>query len=200
MKKIYLFRHGETDWNVKNVIQCTKDSELNENGIKQAEKNAEKLKDFGIEIVFSSPLKRAYKTSEILAKKINKKVEINDSLKELNGGDYEGKPKDEVKKLFGNDNYESFFHTKDKGLDLYFPNGETKIEARNRIYKAVLDICEETNYKIIGICSHGFMLREFLRACNFDNDSGLKNCEIIEAEYDEKNKKLKIIRRIKNED
>ena len=73
MKKIYLFRHGETDWNVKNVIQCTKDTELNENGIKQAEKNAEKLKDFGIEIVFSSPLKRAYKTSEILAKKINKK-------------------------------------------------------------------------------------------------------------------------------
>ena len=42
MKKIYLFRHGETDWNVKNVIQCTKDTELNENGIKQAEKNAEK--------------------------------------------------------------------------------------------------------------------------------------------------------------
>ena len=58
----------------------------------------------------------------------------------------------------------------------------------------------KSNYKIIGICSHGFMLREFLRACNFDNDSGLKNCEIIEAEYDEKNKKLKIIRRIKNED
>ena len=45
LKKIYLFRHGETNWNVKNVIQCTKDTELNENGIKQAEKNAEKLKE-----------------------------------------------------------------------------------------------------------------------------------------------------------
>ena len=200
MKKIYLFRHGETDWNVKNIIQCTKDIELNKNGLRQAEKNAEKLKDFEIEAVFSSPLKRTYKTSEILAQKINKGIEINNSLKELNGGDYEGKTKSEVKKLFGDDNYESFFHTKDKGLDLCFPNGETKRNARSRIYNGVLDICQKTNCKVIGICSHGFMLREFLRACNFDDDSSLKNCEVIEAEYDENNDKIRIIRRIKNED
>ena len=67
---------------------------------------------------------------------------------------------------------------------------------RNRIVNAVKNICKTTKYNTIAIASHGCVLREFLRALDFEDDSGLKNCEVIEAEF--KDDKLNIIRRIKN--
>ena len=196
MKKIYLFRHGETDWNKANRIQCSVDTELNEKGIQQAKQNAEFLKNFGIEHIYSSPLKRAYITGKTLADKIGVNIEIVDNLAEAKGGKYEGMEKSKIKEEFGEENYEKFFHSRGN-LELSFPDGETKGEIRNRIFNAVNNICKTTKYNTIAIASHGFILREFLRALNFDDDSGLKNCEVIEAEFE--NNELKVIKRIKCE-
>lgn len=194
MKKLYLFRHGETDWNKENRIQCSVDIELNEKGLEQARQNAEFLKDKGIQHIYASPLKRAYKTGEVLANLINVDIEIYNDLHEMNGGRYEGIIKDEIKKDFGEDKYEMFYHTKNEGMDLSLPDGETKRQVRNRIINAVIDIAKTTQYNIIGIASHGFVLRELLRGLDFEDDSGIKNCEVIEAEFDNNN--LKIVRRI----
>lgn len=194
MKKIYLFRHGETDWNVLQKMQGSKDIELNEKGIQQAKQNAEFLKDFGIEHIYSSPLKRAYITGKTLADKIGVNIEIVDDLIEANFGKYEGMEKSKIKEEFGEENYEKFFHSRGN-LKLSFPDGETKGEIRNRIFNAVNNICKTTTYNIIAIASHGFVLREFLRALDFEDDSGLKNCEVIEAEF--KSGEIKIISRIK---
>ena len=196
MKKIYLFRHGETDWNVLQKMQGSKDIELNEKGIQQAKQNAEFLKDFGIEHIYSSPLKRAYITGKTLADKIGVDIEIVDDLIEANFGKYEGMEKPKAKEEMGEENYENFSYSRG-GLELSFPDGETKGEIRNRIFNAVNSICKTTKYNTIAIASHGFILREFLRALNFDDDSGLKNCEVIEAEFE--NNELKVIKRIKCE-
>jgi broad specificity phosphatase PhoE len=200
MVKLYLFRHGETDWNKTGRVQCGSDIELNENGIKQAERNAEILNDKGIECIHSSPLKEALKTAEILAKKINTSVEIVENLMEMKGGEWEGKLNTEIIELFGKNergelNYEIFSYTKNEGLDLSFEGGEKKGELRNRIANAVINICEKTQHKIIAISSHGFALRELIRYTNFENDNYLENCEHIEAEY--QNKNLKIFKRVK---
>lgn len=195
MKKIYLFRHGETDWNREGRIQCSMDIELNQKGIEQARQNAEFLKDMGIQHIYSSPLKRAYKTGKILADLINVDIEIYDDLREMNGGRYEGMLKEDYKKDFGEENYETFYHTRNEGMNLSLPEGETKREIRDRIVGAVNKIAEMTPYQTIGIASHGFVLREFLRGLDFEDDSGLDNCETIEVEFDGKN--LKVIRRIK---
>ena len=194
MKKLYLFRHGETDWNKDSRIQCSIDIELNEKGLEQARQNAEFLKDKGIQHIYASPLRRAYKTGEILAKLINVDIEIYDDLREMNGGRYEGMVKSDLKMDFGEENYEMFSHSRNEGMDLSFPDGETKRQVRNRIINAVVDIAKTTPYNIIGIASHGFVLRELLRGLDFEDDSGLKNCEVIEAEFDNGN--LKIVRRI----
>lgn len=195
-KKIYLFRHGETDWNKENRIQCSIDIELNETGLKQAEENAELLKDKGIQHIYSSKQKRSYKTGEVLANKIGVAIEIIDGLQEILGGDFEGKTKSEIKNIMGEEWYKKFFHTRNEALDSGYPNGETKRQVRTRIVDTVNKICEMTPYDIIGIASHGFVLTEMLRFYDFEDDSGLKNCEAIEAEYEDGT--FKILDRLKS--
>ncbi|MBI2630816.1 histidine phosphatase family protein [Candidatus Nomurabacteria bacterium] len=51
---LYLVRHGETEWNVKKITQGQSESTLTENGIRQAEETAEKLKDIKFDAIFSS--------------------------------------------------------------------------------------------------------------------------------------------------
>ena len=82
-KNFYIFRHGETDYNLQRIWQGQKcDTELNQNGIEQACSLAERLAEKNIEIIFSSPLKRADKTADILAGKIEKPKFVVDALKE----------------------------------------------------------------------------------------------------------------------
>lgn len=196
IKKVYLFRHGETDWNKIGKLQYRADIDLNETGILQAKMNANNLKDKGIQYIYSSPLKRAYNTGKMLADLINVNIEIIDNLKEVNGGLWSGKTKAEIKELLGKDNYEKFFHSRNEMLDFRFPDGETKQEARNRIYDCIIDICKNTPYNTIGISSHGFVLTEFTRATNYKDDDSLKNCEYIEAEFDSNTQKIKILKRV----
>ena len=68
MTAILLIRHGGTDWNADKIFRGRADIELNENGIKQAELLAQYLADEKIFAMFSSPLKRALKTAEIIAR------------------------------------------------------------------------------------------------------------------------------------
>ncbi len=194
MKKFYLFRHGETDWNKERRIQCSIDIELNKTGLKQAEKNAENLKDYNIQHIYSSPLKRAYKTGEILANKINVEIEIIEDLKERFGGNTEGMTFTELKKEVGEEDCNNFFHSKEY-LDLSLLNCETKRQYRKRISDTIKKTIDETKYNIVAFSSHSAVILEFLRAYNYPDDSKIDNCEIIEGEY--KNGEIKIIKRIK---
>ena len=197
-KTIFLFRHGQTDYNKNRLLQFREDIPLNEKGIEQAEQNAELLKDTGIECIYSSPLKRAYITGQKLADKLNVKNEIVDNLIEIDGGKCNGVSRETAKNLFGSENYELFFHTKNDGLNLSLPGStESKNEIRDRILKTIKDICENTKYSVIGISSHNCILRELLRCLNFEDDSSLDNCEVVKAKY--KNGKIIILKRIKND-
>ncbi len=89
--KIYLMRHGETKWNKRSKLQGQVDIPLAQEGIEQAEKSAEGMKDIPFDYIFSSPLKRAYKTAQIV--RSDRPVEIvkDDRLKEMGFGTAEGK-------------------------------------------------------------------------------------------------------------
>lgn len=91
MNKLYIVRHGKTDWNVKGIMQGSKDIELNEEGINQAKELAEKIDLSKIDLCICSPLKRTRKTADIITKN---KIEIiyDDMIIERGLGDYEGKP------------------------------------------------------------------------------------------------------------
>lgn len=88
--KIYLVRHGQTDWNMEMRAQGRKDVPLNATGRAQAEELREKVKDLEFDAVYASPLVRAAETAEIA---VGDRYEIvyDERLKERSFGDFEGK-------------------------------------------------------------------------------------------------------------
>ena len=64
--KLYIIRHGETDWNKEKRLQGQVDTQLNEYGIELARITGDALKEVHFDYIFSSPLKRAYRTAQLI--------------------------------------------------------------------------------------------------------------------------------------
>lgn len=88
--KIYLFRHGETDWNKARRLQGQSDIPLNAFGRELAVKTAEALREVRFDKAFSSPLARAVETAQILLGGQNTSLETDERLMEIHFGKYEG--------------------------------------------------------------------------------------------------------------
>lgn len=97
---IILVRHGQTDWNVQDLLQGRSDIELNENGKKQTIETANKLIDMNIDAIYVSPLKRTMDTANQINKTRNLKLNIDNRLIERGFGNYEGKSKVEFRKYW----------------------------------------------------------------------------------------------------
>ncbi|HHT88984.1 MAG TPA: histidine phosphatase family protein [Clostridiales bacterium] len=89
--KIYLIRHGETDWNLIGKVQGREDVPLNETGRRQVRKCAAALKNTEVKIIVTSPLSRAVETAEIISDSIGgSKIIIDDGLIERDFGRLSG--------------------------------------------------------------------------------------------------------------
>lgn len=90
--KLYLVRHGQTDWNIKKQTQGVADIELNATGLAQAEALRDRIvaENLQFDYVYASPLRRAKKTAEIITGN-RPDIIYDDRLVERNYGDLEGK-------------------------------------------------------------------------------------------------------------
>ncbi len=88
--KIYMMRHGETGWNERGKLQGQTDIPLNENGIRMAKESAEGMKDIPFDVIYSSPLKRAYKTAQIVRGDRDIPIIRDDRLMEMKFGIRDG--------------------------------------------------------------------------------------------------------------
>ena len=95
--KIYLFRHGETDWNKERRLQGQSDIPLNAFGRELAVKTAAALQTVPFDRAFSSPLDRAVETARIILGNRNLTLTTDSRLLEINFGDCEGRGFDEAK-------------------------------------------------------------------------------------------------------
>lgn len=95
--RIYLMRHGETDWNKARRLQGQSDVPLNEFGIELAIKTAEGLKDVDFDAAFSSPLKRALVTAQTVLGDREVSLVTDERLMEMNFGQSEGQGFDPMK-------------------------------------------------------------------------------------------------------
>ena len=161
-KDFYIFRHGLTDMNVAGRWQGRGiDLPLNEIGREQALELAEELKETGIEIIYSSPLKRAVQTAEIVAKALHVSVRIENGLVEGCFGEAEGKTKQEINGLFPQ-TAEAWHSLEEEFMDVRFNGGETKREIQQRILQTLEKIASENEQKIIGISAHSAVVRCFM--------------------------------------
>lgn len=87
--RLYIARHGQTDWNVQHKAQGRTDIPLNETGCEQAQKLRNNIKDIRFDAVYASPLKRAAETAQI-ATDGRYEIIYDDRLKERSFGDFEG--------------------------------------------------------------------------------------------------------------
>jgi len=101
---VYFVRHGESEGNKRRIHQ-REEIPLSEKGKEQAELIAERLREVGIDIIYSSPYLRAKQTAKIIAEKLNLKIEYWDELKErrnpseLEGLNYSDPKALEIKKI-----------------------------------------------------------------------------------------------------
>ena len=88
--KIYLIRHGETDWNLEQRLQGAMDIPLNENGIELARETARGLRDVPFDVIYTSPLRRARQTAEIIRGDREIPLIEEPRIREICFGIYEG--------------------------------------------------------------------------------------------------------------
>ena len=88
----WFLRHGETDWNARDLSQGSVDVPLNANGIAQAHAASERLRGRGIATIMSSPLGRARVTAEIASAALRLPVAFDPDLREVAFGVQEGQP------------------------------------------------------------------------------------------------------------
>ncbi len=138
---IYLVRHGETEWNSAGLAQGREDVELNENGLRQAKRLAEAFSGVGLDAVISSPLSRAKKTAEELARSKGLAVQIEPDLIERDYGELSGKP-------VSAENRPKFF------MDMDVPGLEKMEDVGNRMV-SVLRRYSQMGYENVLMVSHG---------------------------------------------
>lgn len=158
MTKVYLTRHGQTIWNLENRIQGWKDAPLSELGIKQAHWLKDRLKGTEIDIIYSSPLKRAYDTSLIVKGTRKIDVVVDEALKEMNMGSWEGHLFEDIKKKYPREYIEYW-----KNPHLYKPNrGESYDDLWHRVLPAFQKIAALNENKSILVVTHTVTLKIIL--------------------------------------
>lgn len=88
--KIYVTRHGETDWSAQSKVMGKIDIELNAKGIEQAKATRDALAGTKIDLIISSPLNRALKTAEIINEALNVELVTDARISERDFGEFEG--------------------------------------------------------------------------------------------------------------
>jgi len=171
---IYILRHGETEWNVKKIIQGHTDSALTKEGKKQAKQAAKRLRHIKFNAIFSSDLIRAKHTAEIVAIEHKLAVTTHKALRERNFGKFEGKHVsklgEELKDLLDKLNklgYQAKYSYK-------FPHGIETIEsAVTRFITLLREIAVAYPKKTVLVVTHGGLMRHFLVHLGFATDKEL---------------------------
>jgi precorrin-2/cobalt-factor-2 C20-methyltransferase len=156
---LFLFRHGETDWNREGRVQGHADVPLNGTGIGQAEALVERLRPHRLEAIVSSDLARARATARIVADALAIPLMTDRGLRETNVGAAEGLLWSEAKARFGEGLTERWYRDDNTA----FPGGETGLATRGRGLEALRRFTLAHRYRRIGVATHGAMVRQLMK-------------------------------------
>ncbi len=177
---LVLVRHGQSDWNKKNLFTGWKNPDLTDQGVSEAENTGEKLKEqnFNFDVMFTSQLIRAQNTGEIILKKLNEPnltTIKSANLNERDYGDLTGMNKDEARAKFG----EEQVHIWRRSYDVPPPGGESLKDTYERVIPYFeTDIMPELNdSKNVLVAAHGNSLRSLVKFIE-----NLKETEILKLE------------------
>jgi len=154
MAKLILARHGETVWNVEKVFRGRADVNLDEVGIRQAELLGKYLSSWELEAIYSSPVKRALDTANIVARYQKVAVRIAEGLIDLDFGEWQSLPEQEVKRLYPAILNE--WHNNPHKAKM--PGGESLEDARKRAVAVVDDVLSRHQGNVL-LVSHRVVIK-----------------------------------------
>jgi len=149
--RLYIVRHGQTDWNVQKLCQGQTDIPLNEKGKLQAKDLALKLVDVKFDRIYSSDLIRAKKTAEIINAERKLVIAMVSALRERLFGRFEGKHLKEMEKYLG----KTLNLPKAKQQELKLTDVENDEELIARFFTFLREISMVNQGKNILIVTHG---------------------------------------------
>ncbi len=155
MTHLYLIRHGRTAWNHTDRLQGWADEPLDAIGQAQAGALAAALSEVAFEALYSSPLRRARETAEVIARPHGLPLRLDDRLRERNVGEWTGLTLDEARarapELFSGD-------WRQPGA----PGGEPQSALAARVAAALDDIVAAHPQGTVALVSHGGALSALL--------------------------------------
>jgi 2,3-bisphosphoglycerate-dependent phosphoglycerate mutase len=162
---LVLVRHGQSDWNLKNLFTGWKDPDLTELGIQEAVTGGQALADYGIkfDIAFTSALVRAQHTLKLILDKVgqpNLETIRDQALNERDYGDLSGLNKDDARAKWG----EEQVHIWRRSYDVPPPGGESLRDTGARVWPYYLtDILPRVlaGQKVL-VAAHGNSLRSLV--------------------------------------
>ena len=153
--KIYLVRHGETLWNVEGKMQGWKDSPLSEQGIGNAKKLGEVLKDVPFDRIYCSPLGRTLATAEYIKGERQIPLVLDDRLKEMGFGTWEGVVRTVLQEQYPEE-LENFMTRPHQ----YQPDGgETFDEVFHRVEQGLMDLLHHSQGENLLVVTHTVVIK-----------------------------------------
>ena len=182
MKKLYLLRHGQTEFNVKKLVQGRCDSPLTDLGRKQAGMAAAWLKAHDVvpDKVVSSPLGRAMDTAQLVATELlglDAEVEPCEGIIERSYGTFEEGPHDALPT-----------DVWDPGEDLVPFGGEGSRTLQERMVGTLTNLMGAEGIETLLAVSHGSASRQFIKAAapeGFELPAKLPNCAIMIFDFED---------------
>jgi len=167
MHKVVLVRHGESEWNLKNLFTGWRNPDLTEKGVKEASAAGQRLKAAGFvpDYCFTSALKRAQHTLDLILTEmgiVNMTITRNQALNERDYGDLSGLNKDDARKKWGEEQVLIWR----RSYDVPPPGGESLKDTAARTlpyYKAVIEPMVAKGETIL-VAAHGNSLRALVMA------------------------------------
>ncbi|HEX2018175.1 MAG TPA: 2,3-bisphosphoglycerate-dependent phosphoglycerate mutase [Aurantimonas sp.] len=179
-RTLVLVRHGQSDWNLKNLFTGWKDPDLTEKGVEEAKAAGRRLKEAGLtfDVAFTSELSRAQRTLSLMLGEMGREdlpTIRNIALNERDYGELSGLNKDDARKKWG----EEQVHVWRRSYDVPPPGGESLKDTGARVWPFYI---HDIQPKVLGdgtvlVVAHGNSLRALVMALD-----GLSGEEIVGQE------------------
>ncbi|GMK47013.1 phosphoglycerate mutase [Paenibacillus glycanilyticus] len=191
---LYIMRHGETDWNKEKRLMGHFDVPINEVGLQQAHVLVKKLYKIKLDSIYSSDLRRALQTSEVLADQLGiSKIKSDYRLREAKGGVCEGLTWAEMHQA-----HPEWWERDQK--DWYstpYPGGESLLDVANRVEDMLNELAKNQVGKHIGVVTHwGVICAVLISVLKIDQEHmkrvHIDNCGLTVVHWGEEKSLLRL--------
>ena len=168
-RSIWFVRHAQSEYNKKKLFTGWHDPDLTDQGVKKAFELKSEYGNIEFNFIYSSPLKRAFQTAEIMSN--GTEFIVDERLKERSYGDWSGQSKDLIREEVG----ENELFLARRGWSTSPPNGESLRDVKDRVVSFLEDLPK--NGKIL-VVSHGNTIRAISVALGTNTVENVSSYEI----------------------